>query len=197
MKEGITMLHQREEEEEEERKKKAYLIIKVPPPKKKKKKMMVGDYTHMLYYKETFFEADISACRSKRVKLLKAQSFSPAEPNLFDELVRSVRVAMMDQSSSVDALRKFMARGRQDFLVSHLPGSFLRHQKDELPDSPSSECLFDEGVLVRLISEYKKDTSLATQSALEKAFSLASKSPVVPEIEGIGFIRSLVFWFLY
>ena len=29
---------------------------------------MVGDYTHMSHYKETFFKAGIPACHSKRVK---------------------------------------------------------------------------------------------------------------------------------
>ena len=48
---------------------------------------------------------------------------------------------MLYQGSSVNALRKFKVKKRWDFLVSHLPGSFLKHQKDELLNSPDLECL--------------------------------------------------------
>ena len=61
---------------------------------------------------------------SALLKLLKAQRFSPAKPNLFSELVKSVRVVMMYQVSTVDALRKLLAQKRWNFLVSPLPGSF-------------------------------------------------------------------------
>ena len=85
---------------------------------------------------------------------------------------------MMYQGNAVDALKKFPARERWEFLALHLPGSFLEHQKDELLDSPASKCLFNEDVSAKLITEYKENTSLATQSALQKVVSLPSKSPV-------------------
>ena len=94
-----------------------------------------------------------------KVKLLRAQGFSSPIPDLFGKLVR---VALIYQSSRVDALREFLVRKRWVFRVPHLHGSFLRHLKDELLDPPSSECLFIRMSLSQFVSEYKEDTFFAT-----------------------------------
>ena len=70
----------------------------------------------------------------ERLSSLKLKIFSSED--LFGELVRSARVVVMYQGT-VWMLWGSFWHGRWDYLVSHLPGSFLRYWEDELVDSPS------------------------------------------------------------
>ena len=104
---------------------------------------------------------------------LKEEGFTPVEPFIFDELIQSFSLSMVNSTSALASLATFLKAKRREAILSHFPANVGKHFRTQLQASSfKGELLFDESVLQRVLSESREDSAVSANVALSKVISL-------------------------
>ena len=107
------------------------------------------------------------------IQWLKEEGFTPVEPFIFDELIQSFSLSMVNSTSSLASLATFLKAKRREAILSHFPANVGKHFRTQLQASSfKGEFLFDEEVLQRVLAKSREDSAVSANVALTKVISL-------------------------
>ena len=102
---------------------------------------------------------------------IKDEGFKPSQPQLFEELIQSFSLSMVNSCQSLASLSTFLHAKRREAILSHFPSHVGKHHRDQLQASDfAGDLLFDDEVLKRVLSESREDSATSANVALTKRF---------------------------
>ena len=94
------------------------------------------------------------------LKLVKEGGFEPQDPSLFDALIYSLTLSIVNNLSVSSSLASYFQLKRREGYLSHFPLHVAPFFRQELLSSPlDSSVLFDPSVFDRIVREVKDDSS--------------------------------------
>ena len=106
-------------------------------------------------------------CLNALLTWIKQEGFVPGDPGVFDELVSSLSLALVNSTSSLASLATCIAGKRRESYLSHFPANVGGHFKTQLQGSSfQGKHLFEEEVLTRVMGESREDLQAASNARI-------------------------------